>query len=169
MYDTANNDCLKLSDFEEVAHRLAQLRGWKKNTPEYENLQEQYAYRWIRLRGDIKNATHHHPDYKIDLNEWFEYHQQLLEDEQFRKDIESLGSVIFEVVDLDKNGQLDRQEWKNLFKVYNLPVVYSESVFAHLDSDEDGFLGREEILSLLQEFYFSNELEARGNHMFGPF
>ncbi len=77
--------------------------------------------------------------------------------------------MIFEVVDLDENGLIDRREWKNLFQVYNLPVVYSDSTFTQLDSDEDGFLSRQEILSLLQEFYFSDEPSALGNYMFGPF
>lgn len=169
MYDTENNGILKLANFEHIAHRLAQLKGWKANTPKYQALEQQYAYRWIRLRGNIKEATHHPPDYKIDLNEWLEYHQKLLEQEQFRQDIKSLGAVIFEVADLDENGRLDQQEWKTIFQVYNIPVVYCQSTFTQLDTDKDGFLRREEILSFLQEFYFSNDSQARGNYMFGPF
>ena len=60
MYDLGNNGVLKLSDFEEIARRLASLRGWKAGSPEERHLLEQYTYRWIRLRGDIKERSHRH-------------------------------------------------------------------------------------------------------------
>lgn len=167
MYDVQNTGVLQLSSFEQIAHRLAQLREWKPGTPAYEAIREKYVYRWIRLRGDIEESIHNRLGSRIELKQWLQYYENLLEQEQFRKELKNLGTMIFEVIDLDENGRLDQEEWKRLFQVYHLPVVYLDKVFAQLDTDQDGWLSQEQVLTLLEEFYFSDDPEALGNSMFG--
>ncbi|MEA5536618.1 hypothetical protein [Crocosphaera sp. XPORK-15E] len=168
MYDAENMGVLKLSSFETIARRLGGLRGWKSGSQEELNLLEQYTYRWMRLKNNIKESTHHGSGSTINLEEWFVYHEILLEEDAFKQDIKALGNLIFDVIDLDENQKIDQQEWTTLFKIYGLPVVYSPMAFSQMDEDEDGFLTKEDILRRLQEFYWSQNPQEKGNYLFGP-
>lgn len=79
-----------------------------------------------------------------------------------------LPQTIFNVLDVDESGHLDKSEWNNLFRAYNIPVIYVEETFNRIDSDRDGTLSREEVLSMLKDFLYSSDPDKPGNYMFGP-
>ncbi len=169
MYDACNMGVLKISDFERVADNLAELRGWRTGSADYETLRDKYVYRWMHMRSQIKAKVNRQLDSSITLDEWLSYHQMLMDEGDAQQELNSLSSLVLEVVDVDQSGHLDRQEWKNLFKVFNIPVVYAEETFDRIDQNHDGTLTKDEMLPLLQEFYLSDDPSAAGNQMFGPF
>jgi Ca2+-binding EF-hand superfamily protein len=168
MYDVGNHGYLQFSDYEKIANKLADLKGWKSDEIEYQKLLNKYGYQWISLYCSIKEKLPEKLDNRIYLDNWFKYHELLLQDQDHRQQIESLADLVFDIIDLDESGNLDQNEWRSLFKVYNLPVVYASESFAKIDLNQDGLLSRDELVSLLQEFYDSDDPQALGNYMFGP-
>ena len=59
--------------------------------------------------------------------------------------------------------------WTILFQVFNIPVVYANETLAKIDSNHDEILTKQEVMPLLEEFYFSDDPNATGKGMFGPF
>ncbi len=169
MYDADNLGVLKLPDFERVAHKLAQLKGWKPGSSDYQTLLDKYAYLWIHMRAEIKNKINHKLESQVTIEEWLKYHEIVLDNQEYKEEIKSIATLVFDAVDLDENGNIDRQEWKNLFQVYNIPVVYLEESFSQIDCNHDGLISKEELLSSLKDFYYSQDPDATGNFMFGPY
>ena len=120
------------------------------------------------MYGSIKEKLQQKLENRIYLDDWLKYHELVLQDQDYRQQIKSLAELVFDIIDLDESGNLDYGEWQNLFKVYNLPVVYASESFAKIDLNQDGFLSREELLSSLREFYDSDDPDVPGNYMFGP-
>lgn len=169
MYDAQNLGVLKLSDFEQLAQRLAELRGWKPGTPAYEkNLNQYLFFQWNRIRTTIKQKLQHPKDGSVNLEEWFAYYNIVLNDKTYQEELNLLTEAVFYVVDVDETGHLDKSEWADLFRVYNLPVIYVDETFARIDLDGDGVLSKEEVLSMVQVFLNSDEPDQPGNYMFGP-
>ncbi|MEL6225227.1 MAG: EF-hand domain-containing protein [Cyanobacteria bacterium J06626_14] len=169
MYDGCNSGTLKISDFESLAQRLADVKGWKRGSNEYLNIESKYLFRWNRIRSEIKGKLHHSVvDNKVTVDEWIEFHDVVSQDKTYREQIKALSEAVFTAVDVDKSGFLDKEEWKTVFKVYNIPVVYVDESFAVIDRDGDGKLSQDELTSMLEDFYFSESPEAPANLMFGP-
>jgi Ca2+-binding EF-hand superfamily protein len=168
MYDAGNHGYLNFSDYEIIAHKLGDLKGWKSDEIEYQKLLNKYGYQWISMYGFIKEKLQQKLENRIYLSEWLKYHELVLQAPEHREEVKSLAKLVFDIVDLDESGNLDLNEWQNLFQIYNLPVVYASESFGKIDLNQDGVLSREELLSSLQEFYESNDPEFPGNYMFGP-
>ena len=168
MYDAQNHGFLQFSDFERIVHKLADLRGWKPGEEKYERLNNKYALRWIAMQAKIKQKINKKMDYKIHIDEWLRYHELTFRDESYRQEVNSISELIFDIIDLDESGNLDRQEWMVLFQVLNIPVVYVAETFDKIDRNHDGSIGKEEFLPLLEEFYYSDDPNAPGNGIFGP-
>lgn len=168
MYDACNLGVLKISDFEQLAQRLAELRGWKPGTEAYEKITSQFLFRWNRIRTEIKQTLHTRNDGQVNLEEWLTYYDMVINSQERKEELMTLAEAVFNVVDVDESGHLDQAEWTELFRVYNIPVIYVEETFARIDCDGDGVLSKEEVLSMIQEFYYSGEPDAAGNYLFGP-
>jgi Ca2+-binding EF-hand superfamily protein len=76
--------------------------------------------------------------------------------------------LVFNTVDIDRSNNLDLTEWKIFFSIFNIPVVYANESFQHIDQNGDGSITREELFPLLEEFYYSEDENAVGNKVFGP-
>jgi Ca2+-binding EF-hand superfamily protein len=168
MYDAQNQGVLRFSDFERIVHKLAGLRGWKPGEEKYERLNNKYAFRWITMQAEIKQKANKNMDYKIHIDEWLRYHELAFQNETYQQEVTSIAELIFDIIDLDESGNLDRQEWMVLFQVFNIPVVYLDETFDKIDRDHDGSISKEEFLPLLEEFYYSDDPNAAGNGIFGP-
>lgn len=169
MYDAKNLGVLKLSDFEQLAQRLADLRGWKANTPAYEETLNRYVLlQWNRIRALIQQKLNRLHSNHIRLEDWLAYYDIVLNDKTYQDELMMLPEAVFNVVDVDESGLLDKREWADLFRVYNIPVIYVEETFNRIDVDGDGVLSKEEVLSMIQDFLYSSDPDKPGNYMFGP-
>jgi len=166
MYDACNTGVLKFSDFEQIVKNLAALRGWRPNSAQYNAILSKYMREWTHLQDEATPRDLR----QVHLKEWLDYHEALLaKTEKYKEAIEVRTASILDVFDINGDGKLSKDEWRDFFKVYNIPVVYADEVFARLDTNQDDFLSKEEILARLYDFYYSDDLDAVGNYMFGPF
>ncbi|MEO0535089.1 MAG: EF-hand domain-containing protein [Cyanobacteria bacterium P01_A01_bin.123] len=170
MYDTCNIGTLKFSDFEKIVETLAEVKGWKSNSTEYTQLLNKFTNRWVHLKGNIQDRVGGHAMYKVQLKDWLNYHEFMLDDvAKYEDEIHTLADMIFDVCDVDDSGHLDQNEWVALFRAFNLPVVYAGDAFVSLDQDRDNLLQKEEVLSALRDFYYSDDAGTPANFMFGPY
>jgi Ca2+-binding EF-hand superfamily protein len=73
------------------------------------------------------------------------------------------------MVDIDGNGRISPQEYALFLKAYNVDERLFDDIFRHLDLNGDGYLSRDEIFKLVREFYLSDDPQAPGNWLVGPF
>jgi Ca2+-binding EF-hand superfamily protein len=168
MYDACNSGFLKFADYEQIVARMATLRGFKLDSPEYQRMIEKFGFQWIKMRGDIKSMLQRQADSRISLDEWLVYYEQMLQNNDHQKLTRSLDEFVFDVLDVDRSNNLDITEWKILYSIFNIPVVYADETFGQIDRDGDGSITREELFPLLEEFYYSEDPHAIGNRIFGP-
>ncbi len=168
MYDADNLGVLKLHNFQTLIDRLAQLRGWRSDSPEYTRISDKFMHRWLHMKAEIKDKIHGSKDGSITLEEWLGFYEQVLSDNTYRDHIYEVTGLIFDAVDVDANGHLSPDEWRQLFRVYGIPVVYALEAFSRIDLDGDRQLSKDEVLQRVEEFYYSQDPHEPGNFMFGP-
>ncbi|MCX4783590.1 EF-hand domain-containing protein [Streptomyces sp. NBC_01264] len=72
--------------------------------------------------------------------------------------------------DTDGNGLIDLEEYQRLNQaIGGLPAQQMEESFRRLDRDGDGTLDPAEIDAAVVEFFTSEDPEAPGNWLYGPF
>jgi len=168
MYDACNIGFLKFADYEQIVSRLANLRGFKIDSNEYQKMIEKYGFQWIKMRGDIKELLQKKQESNVSLEEWLAYHEIVLQNGDHQKTTRVLDELVFDTVDVDRSNNLDLSEWKIFFSIFNIPVVYADDSFQQIDRNGDGSITREELFPLLEEFYYSEDENAIGNRVFGP-
>lgn len=166
MYDADHTGYLVAKDFENIAKRLAVLRGWGGRSPRYVGLLTQLTNNWKSLKGEADTDG----DRKIDLNEWLAYYDGVLNDEKrYQKRILTLINLVFEAFDENGDGVISEPEWAGVLKVFNVSPIYAGMVFKAIDANADGVLNKQEFLALLNDFFYSEEEASPANFMFGPY
>jgi hypothetical protein len=85
MYDAKNLGVLKLADFEQLAQRLADLRGWKADTPLYEEALNRFVIlQWNRIRAFIQQKLNRHVSNHVSLEDWLAYYDIVLNDQTYQ-------------------------------------------------------------------------------------
>jgi Ca2+-binding EF-hand superfamily protein len=166
MHDANYDGVLVSQDFENLVKKLADIRNWGARSPKYQVLLNKCMQDWKSLKGDADESH----DQKVSLEEWLHYYERILSDEtKYNQEVRYFIELIFEVFDADEDGKISQQEWAGLLSVYNVSPVYAPLIFPKLDANQDGFLSKEEVLQLIRDFLYSNDLEAPANTMFGPY
>ncbi len=166
MYDCDRDGILVGKDFENIATRLAEVKNLGARSPKVLALKERFKQAWKSLvsKADVNS------DKKISLQEWLAYYDEVLENqERYFKEVQSLMKLIFDVFDADGDGQLCKEEWTELFQVYNIHPAYAPLAFEQLDMNDDGVLSKDEILILIDDFFCGDDSKSVANSMFGPF
>ncbi len=166
MYDADCDGFLHRQDYENVAKKLASLRGWGSRSAKYLQLESQFAHNWKALQGESNSNR----DRKVALEEWLNHYDQILNNpDKYAEQMRTMMELIFEVFDANGDGQISQDEWAGLLRVFNISSVYAANVFAKLDTNSDGVLNKEEVIQLYHNFFYSNQPDAPGNEMFGPY
>lgn len=166
MHDANNDGTLVGPDFENIAKKLADLRNWGARSAKYQVLFNKCIHDWKCLKKDADESH----DQKVSLEEWLNWYDQILSDEnKYNQEVRYLMELVFEVFDEDEDGKISQQEWAGLLSVYNVSPLYAPLIFPQLDTNQDGFLSKEEVLAMIREFFYSNDLDAPANVMFGPY
>ncbi|QKW07950.1 EF-hand domain-containing protein [Streptomyces sp. NA04227] len=77
--------------------------------------------------------------------------------------------ALMDIADEDGDGLLTRDEqvrWTGA--LMGLPEPDAREVFGRLDTDADGLVDRDEILTAIREFYFSEHPRSAGAWLLGP-
>lgn len=166
MYDADCSGRIIAQDFEKIAKKLADRRNWSFRSPRYLTLINQFEYDWKHLQ---KAADQSH-NKQVNLEEWLAYYDAILSDsDKYHQSLRTLMNLVIEAFDSDEDGQICESEWGEFLSIFNVSPVYAPQVFPLIDTNNSGFLDRESLMSLLDDFFYSNEPTCVANQMFGPY
>lgn len=165
--DADGDGVITTRDPEQVAKNLAELRGLKPGSPEYEGFYSGY----VLYQNDFIRAMDLDDNGEVTLKEWLAYHEEMLQDEKrFESTVLMVSELMFHLMDQNADGKLTLEEYRDWMRAFRIAEQdITADVFRQLDLNEDVTLSKEELLRLIREFYYSDDPEARGNWMLGPF
>jgi len=86
--------------------------------------------------------------------------------------MESIGRTLepnIRAFDLDGDGAWNVDDYRAFFQVLEIRDADPVEVFQQLDTDGDGLLYHHEVMQRLVEFYTSDDSQAPGNVLVGPY
>lgn len=166
VYDIDDDGHIDSADFDRIVHNVMILHWAEEGSETTDALREAYRRFWQGL----KTAADGDGDGGVSLDEWLAYWQVALEnDDRYETEVHALTNRLFTVFDLDEDDTIGAAEFMDFFGVFGLQVDLAESVFVELDTNGDGVISRDELLDVARDFYRSDDPEAPGNLLFGPF
>lgn len=172
VFDRDSSGFVEAADFDYAVRKLTELRGWSAGSSKRADLAERYEAFWHALQKHADSDR----DRRVSLEEWLKYHELALDFEiELKRTMsgyegmtDSLACFVFDVLDRDGDGEVTAAEHRQFCDAYDLDTSPDE-LFARLDGDGDGRITRAELRERVAEFYFSDDPEAAGNWLFGPF
>lgn len=164
-WDGNNNGHLDEGDYSRIADRLAEFRGWAKDTPEYETVHTTLQADWAEAAkfADTDN------DNRITLDEWIVFCDTFIHNEEmYQVTVNDIRDAVIGAVDVDGDGIIDVNDWRNVFKIYSYDESLAEETFKTMDRDTDGKVTGDEVAVALDEFLQGDDKSLLGNYMFGP-
>lgn len=81
----------------------------------------------------------------------------------------AIADALMSALDTNKDGLVDSQEYARMYSTLRIPPEYASDAFGRLDRDSDGAISHEEFRTAICEFYLSDDENAPGNWLIGPF
>ena len=146
--------CTK-DDFIEWGRRVAFASGLEFTS----DLEESYISVWQSYFSDGKGD---------DMEKWVEFMTSMAG----MPDAIEIGArnalKMFDAIDTDHVGVVSYKHFHDFIHALGLSKSDSEEAFKTIDSDQDGFLSREEFALACAHYYFDKE-PSKYQHFFGPF
>ena len=165
--DSDHNNQLERDDYTAVVFSLARIHGWKAGSSEYSAVETLYLTIW----GNLKALADVNNDGQVSLDEFLEFHTQMLSDPDMYEQI-TVGTVdlLFEAFDRNHDGYLSREDFGDFFDAYGIrDQGAADEAFKKVDVAGKGRISKQEALERVKEFYFSNDENAAGNWLFGRY
>ncbi len=165
-FDADNNGYIEQNDILRIVKNLTAIRNETTNSATYTFLHTKYMSDWEGLL----QATDTNGDGKISLDEWLVFHdlQVQAETPYWRVGEKTSVQFLFELIDMNSNGEIGADEYALFLKAYNVNTP-SEVIFNKMDLDGDGNLSLSEFITLCDQFYLSDDANAPGNWVFGNY
>lgn len=166
VYDVDDDGRIDAADFERILENVRLLYGDDGTSGGADPLREAYMKFW----DGLCRAADGDGDGGVSLEEWLAYWQLTLGDDgRYREEVRELTDRLFTIFDLDEDGTIGAAEFIDFHGIFGLPVDLAETVFVELDADGDGMISREELIGASGDFFRSNDPDAPGNFLFGPY
>ncbi len=171
LLDNDGNGTIEYDDFKRVLDLLAEVREIPEDSARYASLEGTNRALWHALE-DFCDANQ---DGKITLKEWLDYHSNALFYEReflsvipgFDTTVEAMSEFFYQLLDGDGDGVVSDQDYFEFCLAHGVTEEDARSNFERLDANSDGELSKDEVLSLVKEFYQSEDPSAPGNCFFG--
>jgi Ca2+-binding EF-hand superfamily protein len=89
--------------------------------------------------------------------------------ENFEGAVLAIADALMSALDTNHDGVLELQEYVKMYSDLGIPPEHSTPAFHRLDRDGDGTISHEEFRNAICEFYLSDDENAPGNWLLGPF
>lgn len=166
VFDPDGSGDVTADDFLLISANIAELHQLEPDSPEAGQIRTQYLAIWEGMKqvADEDQGT------GVSLEAWLGYFDHMLNTEGvYEQMIGELAENVFALFDLDGDGVIGLDEYRNFFRAYSLDAQSAQESFTGMDLNGDGHLSREEIMELLHQFYHSDDLDSPGNYFYGPY
>lgn len=165
LFDADKNGVIEQEDYEAMIQNFAQIRGWEKESADYKLLYNSFMRLWHQMvQGLDKNN-----DNQVTLEEFLGDRDQVLHDPSRYETRIKVGQLLFAILDRDGDRQGTVEELKLFYRGLRIDETLAEEIFPKLDLNGDGYISEEEFLQMGYDFHYSNDPDAAGNWLFGPF
>ncbi len=163
--DMNNDGYYGKADAKEFARRVCEVLGLQPDSPECALVHARVGRRPEALRGFYAAVGD-----QYSLDDYLKLGDFIVSDDALFDEIiaEQVRAVVG-LWDRDRDGKLSAAEFVKLEWCYAINEEDAQEVFRHLDRDGDGYLTVEECEQAAEEFYRSDDPDAPGNWLFGPY
>lgn len=164
-YDTNGDGYLERGDFETAARRMGAEFGLTADHPAYRRLTTLCIGVWEHLCAVLETPG------RISEQQYKSaFADGLLETEySFDAGYVPFLESIFAIADIDGDGLLTMDDYVRwTMSLMNLTEEAAREVHRRLDADEDGFIGKAELLAAIREYYFDESPDSAGSWLLGP-
>ncbi|WP_421873442.1 EF-hand domain-containing protein [Marinoscillum sp.] len=162
--DSNKNQLLQPDDFVEVAEKMCDTLNYSESDKDRLQLRLKALRIYVQLLTDMGKS-----DVSINREEWCQFFTTDSDSETStaRRYIFRTAAYIFHLFDQNSDHVISREEYLDMFRIYQIDLSYSEIGFEKLDSNKDGKISLKEMVSGFQDFLLSADPEAAGNWIFG--
>ena len=164
-YDANSSGTLEASDYETMVQRMTSARNLEPGSEEYRTLHDKMMNEWEQLQKHADTSS----DQKVTLKEWLVYCEQLIADRAVY-DVVVIGQAdaIFETFDTDKRGTVSVDEFIAYYDAYGQDAESARKNFGTINRGAPE-MTKSRLLEIMEEFHFSEDANAPGNFLWGPF
>lgn len=165
VYDHNHDGVLQLDDYMAIAKALAAVKGAAVGSPAHESIRAAYTKVWEQL-----GAVDAIKDGKVSVEGWTRFCTGMLASpESYARMVNTVATLVTQMVDDDDDGVVTPANWESFFKAFGITDSPSIDSFQRIDLDKDGKLTKDEVLTTLQQFFYSEDTTAPGNSFFGAY
>jgi Ca2+-binding EF-hand superfamily protein len=166
LFDADGNGFIERADCEEIARNLCAEYDPEMRTAAGHKVYSAYLNLWeqVMVPMDING------DGKVSRDEFMaSVGQQTKTPEEYGRAFRPIIEAVTELCDRDGDGALNAEEFTGWLRACRVSPNDADMVFSKLDRDDDGTLTVDELVIAFQEYWCSQDPNARGNWLFGPF
>lgn len=165
--DLDHDGYLARNDYEEYAKRICKALGFAPGSPEHDAIFAQTVAAWDT---DVLRTFDRDGDKRVSLEEHLAAYDVSLNDPALHNRLMTeYASSVLKLWDRDGDGKLSSADYATLLGCYGVPAKMASGAFEHLDRDGDGYLSTGECLKGVEEFFLSDDPDAPGNWLIGPY
>ncbi|MBV8541665.1 MAG: EF-hand domain-containing protein [Pseudonocardiales bacterium] len=87
----------------------------------------------------------------------------------FESAVLAIADALMSALDTNRDGLVESQEYAHMYSALGVSPEHGSDAFRRLDRDGDGAISHEEFRTAIREFYLSDDENAPGNWLIGPF
>lgn len=164
VHDANHDGVLQESDYENMARGVAATRGWANDSSEYAALRTRMLRFWNGLAAHADASG----DQRVTLKEWLAYMDELMATPgEFQTVIAPVASMIWQTLDRDGDGAVTAGDMATAYTIMGQDATLAAQNFARLDGDGDGRISLDEFLTMIDQFFRSDDPKHPGNLLFG--
>nr|ANR02582.1 sarcoplasmic calcium binding protein isoform 2 [Lumbricus terrestris] len=89
-------------------------------------------------------------------------------DPKFLESLKELMTVEFHVVDINKDGSIQLDEFTIMFRFHGIDAAHAKASFEAIDSNSDGVISLDEFLTAVVDFFTGEDEKSSSRLFWGP-
>lgn len=164
-FDADNNGILERSDYEKFVENLTDAFELGMDSAKHATIRAETLALWEFVR----TIADHDGDNRVSCDEFVTAYAALCDDDiAFHRLLMGYATFVIETGDRDGTGYLDIDEYTSILSCYGIAPDDARDAFRKI-SLTDGQLSLADMGRAFEEYFRSDDPEAPGNWMMGPF